>query len=129
LSRQYLSVGRAERAAEIAERCLAEYPATYDCHYGRAEAHLRRNEVREALRHLARAVALRPERGVAHHKLGLALEYLGCIEEAKEQYRLAIKLQVLDAPQSLQRLESPGSGPQWPVKPGPATELCSRALP
>jgi protein O-mannosyl-transferase len=129
LSRQYLSAGRFERAAELAERCLAEYPATYDCHHGRAEVHLRRNEVREALPHLARAVALRPERGVAHHRLGLALEHLGCIEEAKEQYRLAIKLQVLDAPQSLRRLESPGSGPQRPVKPRPATELCRRASP
>jgi tetratricopeptide (TPR) repeat protein len=128
LSRQYLSVGRPERAAELAERCLAEYPATYDCHYGRAEAHLRREEVVEALPHLARAVALRPERGVAHHKLGLALEYLGCIEEAKQQYRLAIELQVLDAPQSLQRLESPGNAPQRRVKPRPAADFCSRAL-
>jgi protein O-mannosyl-transferase len=129
LSREYLSAGRAERAAEIAERCLAEYPATFDCHYGRAEAHLRRYEVPEALFHLTRAVALRPERGVARHKLGLALEYLGCVEEAKEQYRLAIKLQVLDAPQSLRRLESPGSRPPWPAKPRPATEFCGRGLP
>jgi protein O-mannosyl-transferase len=129
LSREYLSAGRIEQAAEIAERCLAEYPATFDCHYGRAEAHLRRYEVSEALPHLARAVALRPERGVARHKLGLALEYLGCLEEAKEQYRLAIKLRVLDAPQSLRRLESPGSDPQRPVKPRPATEFCSSASP
>ncbi|MGH8641830.1 MAG: hypothetical protein ACRET6_08955, partial [Burkholderiales bacterium] len=129
LSREYLSAGRPEQAAKIAERCLEDYPATYDCHYGRAEVHLRRREVSEALPHLAHAVALRPERGVARHKLGLALEYLGCFEEAKEQYRLAIKLRVLDAPQSLRRLESPGGGAQWPVKPRPTTEFCSRASP
>jgi tetratricopeptide (TPR) repeat protein len=70
LSRQYLSEGRVDRAAEIAERCLVEYPATYDCHYARGGIHLRQYQAREALPHLVSAVALRPERGEARHKLG-----------------------------------------------------------
>jgi tetratricopeptide (TPR) repeat protein len=124
LSRQYLSAGRADRAAEIAERCLAEYPATYDCHYGRAEVHLRQYEVREALPHLASAVALRPRRGTARHKLGLALEYLGCVEQAKEQVQKAVKLGVLEAGQDLDRLAS--GSPR--VRSKVDREFCTRAL-
>lgn len=125
LSRQYLSVDRADRAAEIAERCLAEYPATYDCHYARAGIHLRQYQVREALPHLVSAVALRPERGMARHKLGLALEHLGCIEEAKDQYRRAAKLQVDEARESLNRLEK---GLPSPAKPKRAPEACGRGV-
>lgn len=129
LGREYLSVGRADRAIETAERCLAEYPATYDCHYARAGIHLHQERVREALPHLARAIALRPERGAARHKLGIALEYLGCLEEAKDQYRLAIKLGFAGASHNLDRLESPGKGLLPPVKPNPPTEVCGRGLP
>lgn len=126
LSRQYLSEGRADRAAEIAERCLAEYPATYDCHYARAGIHLRQYQPREALPHLVTAVALRPERGIARHKLGLALEYLGCIEEAKDQYRRAARLQIDEARESLNRLDA---GLRSPAKPERAPEVCSRTFP
>jgi protein O-mannosyl-transferase len=126
LSREYLSVGRAERAAEIAERCLAEYPATYDCHYARARIHLRQYQVPEALPHLVRAVALRPERAEARHRLGLTLEYLGCIEEAKDQYRRAARLRSDEARESLNRLEK---GLPSPAKPKRAPEVCGRAFP
>ncbi|MGH6692272.1 MAG: hypothetical protein ACREF4_16505, partial [Gammaproteobacteria bacterium] len=126
LSREYLSVGRFEQAAEIAERCLAEYPATYDCHYARARIHVRRFEMREALPHLTSAVALRPERGEALHRLGVALEYLGCIEEAKEQFRRAAKLEFHEAKQALIRLER---GPAPPARPRPGAENCGRAFP
>ncbi len=126
LSREYLSAGRAERAAEIAERCLAEYPATYDCHYARARIHLRQYQVSEALPHLVSAVALRPERGEARHKLGLTLEYLGCIEEAKNQYRRAARLQFDEARESLARLEK---GLPYPAKAKRVPEVCGRAYP
>jgi protein O-mannosyl-transferase len=126
LSREYLSVGRAERAAEIAERCLVEYPATYDCHYARARIYLRQGETREALPHLISSVALRPERGEARHRLGLTLEYLGCIEEAKDQYRRAARLGFDEARESLERLEK---GPPAPAKPKGAPEVCGRGFP
>lgn len=125
LSREYLAIGRFDRAVDSAERCLLEYPATYDCHYARAEIHLRQGQVRAALPHFARAVELRPERGVAHLKLGLALEYFGCIDEAKNHYRLAVKLRVADAGQNLARLESPGR--RAPLKRPSDLELCGRA--
>jgi tetratricopeptide (TPR) repeat protein len=126
LSREYLSVGRAERAAEIAERCLTEYPATYDCHYARARIQVRQGQVREALPHLVSAVALRPERGEARHKLGLALEHRGCIEEAKDQYRRAARLRSDEARESLDRLEKRSPAP---AKPKRVPEVCGRGFP
>jgi tetratricopeptide (TPR) repeat protein len=126
LSREYLSAGRFERAAEVAERCLVEYPATYDCHYARARIYLRQYQVREALPHLVSAVALRPERGEARHRLGFALEYLGCVEEARDQYRRAASLQFDEAKQALIRLES---GSPLPVRSKPDPKVCRRAYP
>lgn len=120
LGREYLYHEQADRAVETAERCINEYPATYDCHYARAAIHLHLEQYREALPHLARAIALRPKLGAARHNLGIALENLGCIEEAKAQYRLAIKLGFVGASHSLSRLESPGKGLLAPVKRKPA---------
>jgi protein O-mannosyl-transferase len=110
LGREYLYREQADRAVETAERCIKEYPATYDCHYARAAIHLHLEQYHDALPHLARAIALRPQYGAARHNLGIALENLGCIKEAKEQYRLAIKLKFFGAAHSLSRLESPGKG-------------------
>jgi protein O-mannosyl-transferase len=126
LSREYLSAGRTERAIEVAERCLVEYPATYDCHYARARIYLRQYQVREALPHLVSAVALRPERGEARHRLGFALEYLGCVEEARDQYRRAASLQFDEAKQALIRLES---GSPLLVRSKPDPKICRRAYP
>jgi protein O-mannosyl-transferase len=126
LSREYLSAGRFERAGELAERCLAEYPATYDCHYARAVIHLRQHQVREALPHLVRAVTLRPERGIARHRLGFVLEHAGCIEEAKHQYRRAAQLQIHEASESLRQLEK-GLRPSARDKRDPG--VCDRVLP
>jgi hypothetical protein len=79
--------------------------------------------------YLVRAIFLRPESGTARHHLGVALENLGCQEEAKEQYRLAIKLRFTGAAHRLSRLDSPGSGLLPPIKPKPRTDVCSKPLP
>jgi tetratricopeptide (TPR) repeat protein len=126
LSREYLAVGRVERAVEIAERCLAEYPDTYDCHYARGNIHLRRLEVLEALPHLASAVALRPARPETRHKLGVVLERLGCLEQAKDQYKHAARQQFDEAREALIRLES---GSPLPARSRPDPEICGRAYP
>jgi protein O-mannosyl-transferase len=126
LSREYLAAGRFQQAADTAERCLAAYPATYDCHYARAVIHLRQHQVREALPHLVRAVALRPERGIARHRLGSVLEHAGCIEEAKHQYRRAAQLHIHEARESLRQLEK-GLRPFARDKRDPG--VCDRVLP
>jgi hypothetical protein len=129
LGREYLYGNRADRAVAIAERCLAEYPETYDCHMARASIHLQLEEYRQAIPLLARAVVLRPESGTARNHLGLALENLGCLEEAKTQYRLASRLGFRGADHRLSSLEAPGSGLLPPVKLKPRTDACDEVLP
>lgn len=129
LGREYLYRERGGEAIAVIERCLAEYPATYDCHMARASIHLHLEEYRQALPHLNRAIGLRAKSGTARHHLGLALENLGCLDEAKAQYRLAAKLGFQGADHRLSRLESPGSGLLAPIKPKPRTDACDEIMP
>jgi tetratricopeptide (TPR) repeat protein len=126
LGREYLYRGRADDAIAVAERCLAEYPATYDCHMARASIHLHQEEYGQAIPHLTRAIGLRAESGTARNHLGLALENLGCGDEARAQYRIAAKLGYRGAAHRLARLDSPGSGLLPPTKPKPRTAACDR---
>jgi len=129
LGREYLYRDRAREAAEVADRCLAEYPDTYDCHMARASIHLQQEEYRQALPHLGRAIALRAKSGTARHHLGVALENLGCLDEARAQYRLASKLGFRGADHRLSSLDSPGSGLLPAAKPKPRTDACDEPLP
>jgi len=129
LGREYLYRNQADRAVAVAERCLAEYPGTYDCHMARASIHLHLDEYRQAIPHFARAILLRPESGIARHNIGVALENLGCLDEAREQYRLASKLRFQGAVHRLSRLDSPGSGLLPPVDPKRRTDACGKPLP
>jgi tetratricopeptide (TPR) repeat protein len=129
LGREYLYADRPDSAIAVVDRCLAEYPTTYQCPFARAAIHLHLEQYREALPYLSRAIALRPESGAARHHLGVALENLGCLEEAKEQYRLATKLRFAGAAHRLSRLDSPGSGLLPPIKPKPRTDACGKPLP
>jgi tetratricopeptide (TPR) repeat protein len=129
LGREYLYAGRPDSAIAVVDRCLAEYPVTYRCPFARAAIHLHLEQYREALPYLSRAIALRPESGIARHHLGVALENLGCLEEAKEQYRLATQLRFAGAAHRLSRLDSPGSGLLPPVTPKPRTDACGKPLP
>jgi tetratricopeptide (TPR) repeat protein len=129
LGREYLYQNRAERAIAVAERCLAEYPATYDCHIARASIHLHLEEYRQAITHLASAVLLRPESGTARNHLGVALENLGCLDEARAQYRLALNLGFAGAAHRLSRLDTPGRGLLPPAKPRERSDACGEPLP
>jgi tetratricopeptide (TPR) repeat protein len=129
LGREYLYRDRAADAIAVVERCLAEYPGTYDCHMARGSIHLHQEEPRQALPHFIRAIELRANSGTARHHLGVALENLGCEAEARAQYRLASKLGFRGADHRLGRLDDPGSGLLAPVKPRPRTEACDEPLP
>ena len=95
----------------------------------RGSIHLHLEEYLQAMPQLARAIVLRPESGTARHHLGVALENLGCLEEAKELYRLATRLRFPGADHRLSRLDSPGSGLLPPVKPKPRTDACDEPMP
>lgn len=92
LGREQLYAGQPEQAIATVERCLATYPRTFQCVYARGaiELHLERYEL--ALPHLQRAAQMQPGNGIAQHRVGLALERLGRIEEARERYRKASAL-------------------------------------
>ncbi|MGH8668690.1 MAG: tetratricopeptide repeat protein [Burkholderiales bacterium] len=110
LGREYFYGGDTDKAIATADRCIAEYPSTYDCYFARAAIHVELEQYGAALPFIARAAELRPESGSARHLLGFALESLGRLEEAKAQYRAALKLGFHGAVHRLKRLEDPGSG-------------------
>lgn len=108
--REYLYAGMTGKAVETAERCIRLYPETAECYYARGAIHLQLEEFESARRYLSRALELKPRDGIAVHRLGLALEGLQRIDEAKAAYRRAIELGFTPAAFELQRLESPGRG-------------------
>jgi len=110
LGREYLYAGQPDKAIEVVQRCIARYPSAADCHFARAAIHMHMEEHKAALPYLLQAIALQPKAGGARHHLGLVLENLGCIEEAKEQYRIAARLGFVGGAHRLLRLESPGKG-------------------
>lgn len=110
LGREYLYAERPQRAVQVVERCMALYPESSDCRFARAAIHMQAEEFSEALPHLVRTIELAPKSGAARHHLGLVLENLGCVDEAKAQYRVSSKLGFVGGAYRLMRLEKPGSG-------------------
>jgi len=110
LGREYVYGGRPDKAIEIADRCMTQYPETVHCYYARGVIHFLLEEYKLALPYLLRAVELRPDSGIAHHRLGLVLERLGRIRDAKAEYRQASALGYKGADFEIRRLESSGVG-------------------
>lgn len=110
LGREYLAAGEPDRAVAVIERCLHEYPDAFQCPFARAAIHLRLEQYEEAIPYLRRARELRPDEGVAAHHLGLALEQLGCRDQARAYYELASKLGFGGAVHRIKAMDSPGQG-------------------
>src|SRR6266851_5469885 len=110
LGREYVYGGRPDKAIEIADRCMTQYPDTVHCYYARGVIHFLLEEYKLALPDLRRAVELRPDSGIAHHRLGLVLERLGRIQDAKAEYRQASDLGYKGADFEIRRLESSDFG-------------------
>jgi tetratricopeptide (TPR) repeat protein len=110
LGREYLNSGQPERAVAVVERCLRDYPKAFHCPFARAAIHMRLGEYEAALPHLRRAMALRPEEGVTAHHLGLALQQLGCRDQALAQYDAAYKLGFTGAMHRIKAIDAPGEG-------------------
>jgi len=121
VGREYMRAGHPDRAIEIVERCLAQYPDTYHCYFARGAIHLELEEFEQALPYLARAVTLNPDSGLAYHRLGQALEKLDRIQEAKALYRRASQLGFKGADLEINRLEAPGGGLRPPKSTSPST--------
>ncbi len=108
--REYLYAGMPGKAIETAERCIRLYPKTAQCYYARGAIHLHREEFNLAYQYFSRALELKPRDGITHHRLGLALEGLKRLDDAKTSFRRAVDLGFNPAAFELQRLDSPGSG-------------------
>jgi protein O-mannosyl-transferase len=109
VAREYAYGGQPQKAIEIAERCMAQYPDTVHCHYSRGVIHFLQGQYELAYPHLARAVELQPDSGIAHHRLGLVLERLGRTREAKAEYGRASDLGFKGADLEIKRLDSSGA--------------------
>ena len=116
LGREYFYRGDTARAIATADRCIAQYPSTYDCFFARGAIHVELEEYASALPFVTRAAELRPESGSARHLLGVALEALGRADEAKAHYRAAMKLGFPGALYRLKRMDDPGSGLLPPIR-------------
>lgn len=108
VGREYLYSGQPEKAIATAERCVRLYPKTAQCVYARGVVHLQRHDFAAAAEDLQRALALDPGSAIMHHRLGLALECLGRLEDAKASYREAQGLGYGGALIELQRMQAPG---------------------
>jgi protein O-mannosyl-transferase len=107
LGREYVYNEQPDKASEIADRCMAQYPETVHCYYARGVIYFLLGEYEKALPYVTHAVELQPESGIAHHRLGLILENLGRIQDALAEYRRAVKLGYEGAQYEIDRLESP----------------------
>jgi len=111
LGREYMYAGRPDKAIEVAERCMVEYPETVHCYYARGIIHYLSRQYDLALPDVSRAVELRPDSGIGHHRLGLVLEQLGRIGEARAEYQRASDLGFSGADLELRRLKFPNTAP------------------
>jgi tetratricopeptide (TPR) repeat protein len=106
VGREYVYGGKRDKAIEVADRCLTQYPNTVHCYFARGFIHYLSGEYALALPYISRAVELRPGGAIAHHRLGLVLEHLGRIPEAMAEYRRASELGFTGADYEIERLES-----------------------
>jgi tetratricopeptide (TPR) repeat protein len=116
LGREYVYGGQPDKAIDVAEKCMSEYPDTVHCYYARGVIHLLLDQPARALPDLLRAVELQPNSGIAHHRLGLVLERLGRIKEAKAQYQAASDSGFGGAELEIKRLERAGTAQRPPQK-------------
>lgn len=92
VGREYLYSGQPDKAFAAADRCMASYPGTWQCVYARGAIHTQLEQFDRALPYFVRAAEMQPSSGIAQHRVGLVLEKLERIEEAKQRYRKAASL-------------------------------------
>jgi hypothetical protein len=109
MAREYMSAGRSDKAVEMADRCMAEYPETVHCYFARGFIRFLSKQYELALPDVAHAVQLQPKSGIGHHRLGLVLEQMGRTSEAISEYRRAEDLGFSGSALELKRLLNPST--------------------
>jgi tetratricopeptide (TPR) repeat protein len=103
--REYLYAGQPAQAIAVTERCAQLYPTAAHCAYAKGAIHLHLGEFEPARQHLLRALQLKPAQGIVYHRLGLALEGLARIDEARSAFRRAWELGYGGGKLELERLD------------------------
>jgi protein O-mannosyl-transferase len=106
LGRAYLINNQVDKALAATDRCMADYPGTYLCYYGRAGIHTSQKEFELAISYFERALEVAPTRGILYHHIGMALEELGKMDEARSHYVIAAGLGFKGGDYQLMRLNS-----------------------
>jgi len=127
LGREYFYADRTADAERVVDRCMAEYPGMHRCVFARAAMALSEERYEAALPFLKLAIAERPRDGLTRHHLGLALQGLGCRNEARAQYELSAKLGFWGGIERLKSLDGkggilPAAHFREPAKPYPCAE-------
>jgi hypothetical protein len=107
---EYLREGQPAKAIHLADLCIKQYPDTAQCYFSRGIVHLTTEEYERSLEFLYRARDLAPEHAVTLDRIGIALENLDRIDEAKAYYRRALALGYKGSGHRISRLDNPGSG-------------------
>ncbi|MGH8741810.1 MAG: tetratricopeptide repeat protein, partial [Burkholderiales bacterium] len=105
LGYELLHAGQPEKAIAATERCALLYPRTVHCVYARGAIHLHLGQYGLAREYLLRAIELKPGEGYLYHRLGLALEGLAQIDQARIAYRRAQALGYGGGRYELERLD------------------------
>lgn len=107
LGREYLYARKTDKAIEIVEKCMTQYPDSYHCYFARGAIYYHLGEFGKSLPYFARAVEIKPSSGVAHYRLGTNLESLGRTREAKVHFDRASELGFMGANFVNKPLEKP----------------------
>ncbi|MDP2240178.1 MAG: tetratricopeptide repeat protein [Burkholderiales bacterium] len=121
LGREYMYGRQPDKAVEIVERCMAQYPDSYHCYFARGAIFYEQGKFKQALPYFTRAVILKPASGIAHYRLGILLENLGRVEDAKTHFRRAAEIGFMGANFDNKLLESSGGGLLPPEITAPAS--------
>lgn len=89
LGREYLYAQQPDKALATADRCMATYPRAHHCVYARGAILFQGGKYEQALTDFLAAGVIDPKSGITQHRIGLALEKLGRMDDAKERYRKA----------------------------------------
>ena len=111
LGREYLYARQPGQAIATVERCMTEYPGTFQCVYARGAIHHQMGQFELARTYFERAAAIEPGNGIVQHRIGMTLEKLGRTEEAKQRYRRASALGFRGGNLELSRLGEAGTAP------------------
>jgi tetratricopeptide (TPR) repeat protein len=106
LGRAYLIENRVDAAFAVTDRCMAQYPETFQCYYARAGVHSAVREFEAAIIYFNRALDTDPTRGNVYHHIGMALEELGRMADARSYYQISAGLGFKGGDYQLRRLDS-----------------------